>query len=281
MTELNWTAIAASPWVGFAGTVLGVVGLLASVFFYFRPPKIQRPATYKSTIRWFDGQHIPHRDIELRFRGQVVDKFVITHIAFWNAGKATIRSSDFAATSPLRLRVPLNVDILDVSLTGVTTEENGVRLCPLQPHEPFAEAVVDFAYFDHNDGFSVQVIHTGAPTNDIAFVGKLPGVKSFSQQSEFRVTRTLTSRIYLRNAFQYKSIWYRLMVLLYLLSIGVAGIWMLYLAAFSEFHWYHLFGLPLALVGLSAPFAILDDVSPPKALCDAVVGDHYGDVHQG
>lgn len=268
---MNWAQIIVNPWVGFAGTLFGVLGIIASVVFYFRTRKYQQPAYYKSSIGWYDGANVPHKDVSLTFRGRVIPRFTITHLAFWNAGNQTIRESDFAPASPLGLEIPEGAEVFDIRISAVTAHEIRASLESSDAIEAGEKRKipVHFDYLDADDGFSVQLIHDADSTSGFKFSGKLPGVSEFKSSTSYSRERGLISPLGYGPPFQPTSPMFK-WVLTPLLSLGLGGlgIWSIYWAAFREFHWYQVLG-GFMIVYLFIPFFVFSEATPPKALADA------------
>jgi hypothetical protein len=266
-----------NPWAGFVGTVLGVLGVALSIVFYLRSRRIQRPTYAKRSIRWFDGSDTPHSDLKMYFRDQQIQRFTITHLAFWNAGNQTIRKGDFATASPLRLHIPSELTLLDIRVTARTTSENSVLVIPpaVLPSHPASDIHIDFDFFDANDGFAVQLVHDGESTKDITLLGKLPGAPSIEQvgpggdvsRSFARVRSSFfrgSSRPFLRTPWFIKYVFMPISGL----SLGSIGFVSLYYMIWREFHWYQPFGL-IFLVYLLLPFAMFER-EPPFALIEGI-----------
>lgn len=268
---MNWTQIIANPWVGFAGSLFGVLGIIASVVLYFRTRKYQQPAYYKSSIRWYDGANVPHEDINLTFRGKTIPRFTITHLAFWNAGNQTIRERDFAPASPLSLEIPEGVEVFDIRITAVTAEE--IR-ASLETEEALKAGEkrnipVHFDYLDGDDGFSLQLIHDAESTSEFKFSGKLPGVSGFKSSASYSRERGLISPLGYGPSFQFNSPMFKwVFTPLVSLGLGGVGMWSIYSAVFKEFHWYQIFG-GFMIVYLFMPFIVFSELNPPKALAEA------------
>ena len=268
---MDWNQVIGNPWVGFTGTLFGVLGILASIVFYLRARRYQQPAYYKSSIRWYDGADVPHKDIKLTFRGKNISRFTITHLAFWNSGNQTIRESDFAPASPLRLVIPKDVEVFDIRVTAVTAPEICASLD--SPEVIVAgekkEIPVHFDYLDGEDGFSIQVIHDSRSVSGIKFVGKLPGVSSFRSSTSYKKNRGLLSPLGYRPAIPHTSgveKWVAMPMLF--MGLGGIGIWSIYWALFKEFHWYQVPGA-FMVIYLLIPFFLLSEVNPPKGLATA------------
>lgn len=270
---MDWNQIIANPWVGFAGTLFGVLGILASAIIYFRTRRYQQPAYYKSSIRWYDGANVPHKDIKLTFRGKDIARFTITHLAFWNAGNQTIRESDFAPASPLRLIIPDDVEAFDIRITAATAPEIRASLDSPEAIEAGAnkEIPVHFDYLDAEDGFSIQVIHDAKSPSGIRFDGKLPGVSKFRSSSSSSRNAGLLSPLGYRPAIRHASTMERWVAIpLFSLGLSGVGIWSIYWAFFKEFHWYQVPGA-LMVIYLFMPLLFLSEVNPPKALAESAL----------
>lgn len=266
---MDWNLIVTNPWIGFVGTVVGVLGIIASAIIYFRTHRYQQPAYYTSSIRWYDGANVPHKDIKLTFREKSIPRFTITHLAFWNAGNQTIRESDFAPASPLCLEIPEGIEVFDIRTTAVTAEEIRVSLDSTVAFEAGEKKniPVHFDYLDGEDGFSIQLIHDGKSASDIKFVGKLPGVAKFKSGVSYSGNWGLLTPMGYRPPIRHES-W--ALFLTMALGFGGIGIWSIYWALFIEFHWYQILGGMLTIY-LILPFLVHSEVNPPKALAEAAM----------
>lgn len=261
---MNIESIIANPWVGFIGTLLGIVGIVVSLVLYFRTRKFQLPACHKSSIRWYDGNQVPHADVRLTFQGRVIPRFSITHMAFWNAGNQTIRKSDFVSASPLRLKIPPNTEVFDIRVLSSTAPEIGASIAsPVSfPPGAFSEIPVHFEYLDPDDGFSIQIIHDAASPDEFEFVGKLPGVREFRSTARSQQTLQPYGAVLLHphNPTSLKFFLASISI-----ALGSIGVWSIYSAIFEEFHWYQLLGGAMVIY-FGLPFLVLSHPTMPTAL---------------
>lgn len=268
---MDLNQIILNPWVGFIGTVFGVFGVLISIIFYFRTRRFQQPAYYKSSLRWYDGTNIPHNDISLTFRGKEISRFTITHLVFWNAGNQAIRESDFAPASPLRLVLPEEAEIFDIRIIAVTASEIRASLDSPETIEAGAEKAipVHFDYLDGNDGFCIQVIHDSKSAEGIEFAGKLLGVSKFLSSTSFS-QKSFISQIVsdLQRIPSPSPLAKWITIAFACFSLGSVGVWSLYSALFSEFHWYQVLGAFMTIY-LFVPFLLFSEINPPRVLTDA------------
>jgi hypothetical protein len=268
---MDWNQLIINPYVGFVGTVFGVIGVLISINFYFRTRQFQQPAYYKSSLRWYDGSNIPHNDIRLTFRGKEISRFTITHLVFWNAGNQAIRESDFAPASRLRLTLPEDAEIFDIRIIAVTASEIRASLDSPETIEAGIEKVipVHFDYLDGNDGFCIQVIHNSKSTEGIEFAGKLPGVPKFRSSTSFLQKSIISQMVSdIQRIPSLPPLAKRITITLAFFSLGSVGLWSLYSAFFEEFHWYQVFGAFMTIY-LFLPFLLFSEIYPPMILTDA------------
>lgn len=269
--DMNWGSIIVNPWVGFLGTLFGIFGLLASVVIYLRTRRFQQPTYQKRSIKWLDVESFPHNEIKLTFRGKEIPRFTITHLAFWNSGNQTIRSSDFATTSPLCLRIPPTTEVFSIQVSACTAPE--IRADIDSPSSFITDAIRDipvgFDYLDAGDGFSIQVIHDSRSDSEFKFVGKLPGVSKFMTVTSL-FDRTLESATTISKYFhmQNSQLLFGISKLFFIpltIFIGLIGMASLYSAIFVEFHWY-LILVGILVVYLAIPFVIISEPTIPKKL---------------
>lgn len=252
---MDFNAVITSPWMGFAGTIFGVLSILLAIIIYLRTRRFQQPSCYASSNNWFDDKSIPHDEIKLTFRGKVVPRFSITRLYFWNSGNQTIKKLDFAPTSELRLKVPKDTEIFDIRITSTTAPEIQASLNPVSALTANSvEAIsINFDYLDANDGFVIQVIHDHDSTNDekFQFMGKLPGV------SKFKTIDTAS--------FFPESVFEKWLIPILFLTFGCIGAWSLYLSIFKEFNWNQVFGW-FFIIFFLALFSLLTEIKIPAAL---------------
>lgn len=260
------TQLVQNPWVGFAGMLIGI---LLSTYFFVRSRRFQQPAVSKNSLQWFDGRQIPHKDVQLVFRGTTVERFTITHLVFWNAGNLPIRWGDFAATSPLRVSISKGTTVFDISLTGTTSPELAVHLgeeCILA-NDGESAIPITFSFLDPNSGFSLQVIHDGKSDTGIDIKGKLPGVSEFKRSSFVTPSNRVALRFLRRPVGGQRA--FRFVATAYSLIFGSLGLAAVYKAVFEDFNWIAVPGGFLSLL-LLVPFLFVGQVYPPKALVEAL-----------
>jgi hypothetical protein len=119
-----------------------------------------------------DDKALPN-EVEISFRGQVVERLTRTHIVFWNSGKALLRGSDIVEDDPLRCECAEGSRILDARV--VTSTRPSTKFA-VQFNSNIPDRVAfTFDYLDPGDGAVVELLHTD-PERYPAIRGTMRGV---------------------------------------------------------------------------------------------------------
>lgn len=260
------TQIISSPWFTL---FCWISGILISVFLAFLFRQSKRPEYFSHSIRWYDGSDTPHKDIKLTFRGKCVPRFIITHVAFWNAGSETIREVDFVPAKPLGLEIPKDTEIFDIRITAMTASEIRARLDYSEAKELSKNVFlpIHFDYLDKNDGFSIQLIHDSKSGSDINLSGKIAGVSEIKPNALYSIERNGFSSLGRGPGSPFGGPIFKLKYLWAFIFSGFLACWSIYSATFDNFHWYQVAGVLFFVYVSILPF-LLSSVSPPKALVD-------------
>lgn len=161
------------PWLG---TVLGVVGLVAAVFFFLRSRRVTRLAYQVDsyTLLGVDSSILPSA-LEIRFSGQSVPRITASRVVVWNAGNTTVVGSDVVESDPLRLELDGEGSILQASIACATRKANDLRLDAGEKGS--SVLVLPFDFLDPEDGAHLRVLHSGG-RNALRLTGTIRGMRS-------------------------------------------------------------------------------------------------------
>lgn len=160
------------PWLG---TLLGIAGLGAAVFFYLRSRKVTNLTCQHDYVSLLsDGNAAFPKEIEIRFSGTPVNRVTAERIILWNGGNTTIEGQQVVASDPLRIQLSEG-QILRVDMLKATREVNAFHLVPRKGCLNIADVMFD--YLDPGDGASFQVLHSGGQS-DLGIRGTLRGIPS-------------------------------------------------------------------------------------------------------
>lgn len=154
---MDWVGKALNPqWVG---PLIGLVGVAVALILYRASRVGARPAYQSRALRLIgpDEKVLPE-EVEIRFKGQPVDRLTKTHIVLWNSGKALLRGSDIVETDPLRCDFSQGSRVLEVRVVKASRAANEFEARPV-PDLP-NRVLLTFDYLDLRDGAVVEILHT-------------------------------------------------------------------------------------------------------------------------
>jgi hypothetical protein len=164
--------------------VMAVAGLVAStaiaIFLYYRAKKEPRPV-YVVTGNTVVRAHA-EREIEVRYRDRDVPVVTRTVIAFWNAGRQSIRRADIVENHPLTVVLPDGADVLEARIVAVTRPDIDF-LVSWGPPTLMSDGAVEikthlvFSFLNHRDGGAIEILHTGDDPFAATVEGAIVGVK--------------------------------------------------------------------------------------------------------
>jgi len=177
--------------------IVGIIAFISSIYFYKKSKKNRHPTYIIRTINLIKEKIQKIETVEIRYSGEVVNNLSISKIAFWNDGKETINSTDIAQIRPIKVKINDEFQILDAKILFQKNEANDFKIQISNNHK-FID--VTFDYIDFEDGFVIQVYHTGNSSDDIHIEGQIKSVKSIIRKdvskslSPFSISRLLNKK---------------------------------------------------------------------------------------
>jgi hypothetical protein len=159
------------------GLILGVVGLVLSVIFFYRS-RHKRNAT-------FSMEHFPlisdnlqqnYDKLEIYYDKQIIKDLSATYVSFWNSGNVTIDRNDIAEARPLCLKMINQHKFFDVEVIKYSDKANGFHLVKKGESSYY----LNFDFLESKEGFTLKILHSGGK-DAIQLEGKIKGIKSISQ----------------------------------------------------------------------------------------------------
>ena len=145
---------------GWVGSVIGLLGIVAAAVTYFlgRQRSILAYRTKGLRLLGNTESGLPS-DVTVQYRGMNIPRLTKSLIVIWNFGEKTINGSDVVETDPLRVEMGDDSALLSILITKTSRDVIGVTLIPSLKSPGRAE--FSFKYLDPNDGFVIEVLHTG------------------------------------------------------------------------------------------------------------------------
>lgn len=143
--------------LGIAGVVVGLIGIILSVFFYFRS-KNKKILEYEITSTQLITKKMTSiPKLKVTIDNQPVKTLASTTIKFFNAGNQSIVFSDFATKEPLGITITGRLHSCDVSADNPNSTPNLVAI----DDKTF---YVKFDFLKQNQSFSITLLHDGKIT---------------------------------------------------------------------------------------------------------------------
>lgn len=167
-------------WSGWIGILIGAIGIFLSIYFYFRSIRAKRPYCLTFTHSITSASTVSVRGLEILYRGEPVQNLAVTKFVFWNAGSETINKSDVPDNTPFRIGVTGNAVLLNHSLEFLKNPSNSVTFLE---DDAGKGLLVQFDYFDRNDGFVLELLHTAESDKSVEVESTFKGAKPLVRRS--------------------------------------------------------------------------------------------------
>lgn len=155
----------------YIGLSLAVLGILISIFLYFRGKKhkcIQRRKNSISLISDKEIKNIP--DIKILYKENEIECLTVSKICVWNAGNEVIRNSDISPTNPLAINIDNDFEFYEYKILSVSDTD-----CGFSTQQDNKRIVISFAYLEPKQGIVIQITHSGKNSGSLHFSGKIIG----------------------------------------------------------------------------------------------------------
>ncbi|WP_233237423.1 hypothetical protein [Bordetella sp. LUAb4] len=167
--------------LGWVGTILGIIGIGLSVYFYLAAKSNKR-------LYWChegslllgraNGQLPP--GITVQYYDQQIPRLTRTRVWIWNPSDPTIHRADIESTDPLRIHFDTDGQILAATVQKSHRNVTGFFVAPA-PNSA-TDLVIEFNFLDRDDGALVEILHTGSSVRP-ELMGTVRGIpKGFSNK---------------------------------------------------------------------------------------------------
>jgi hypothetical protein len=165
--------------IGAVGTIASIAGLIFLLryarksssgkrIFYGVSENVPLASAFSTDVHRFTVLYGPKGEQE------EIQSAFLTEFRFANFGRDSIRADDFVPRNPVRLLVK-GCKVLDISMSGVAREANGIRLGEVETEGDKASVEVLWDYLDHKDGARLRVLSDGRPKK-LEMVGDIVGM---------------------------------------------------------------------------------------------------------
>ncbi|AKA36224.1 hypothetical protein [Flagellimonas lutaonensis] len=165
-------------WLNLIFLALTIISIVLTIFFYFKSKKKKTPTYLMKTFNLLKNKVSAIDKITIHYSKKPVKNLSVTMFSFWNHGNDVINYSDVSPKNPISLRTLNNTYILDARFLFLKNEANNFKF---EISEDKEMVTIFFDYFYRNEGFKMEIYHTGTSGQDIELDGSLkhlPKIKS-------------------------------------------------------------------------------------------------------
>lgn len=228
--------LARNPIIGFVSTIvgllLGVVGLLASWYFYRKSKAIRRANHLIGSYQILGPDGALRDHLQMSYKGYPVPSLTVSKVCIWNSGTVVLNRDDVAPKDPVRI-CEKGGRILDAEIIYQSDPISGVTVEQYSPDGRESWVNVDFDYIEPGKGFIVRVVHTGLGSAALQIAGTFKGSGPIKEEHPLDVA--------IKN---------RRSTTLIVLCFGVVAIWSLVFPMRGHPNVSEIFAVTSALLGL-------------------------------
>ncbi len=166
----------AEPWVSISGVLISVFSVILAVYFYRKSRVLKRPFCIISNRNVIDSSINKTSGLEVKYKGIDVSNLSVSSIVFWNAGSNTIRGEDIPQKTPFEITTNNGAVIYNVENRFVKRDSNAIEFTLSKGDSKKVD--IKFDFLDRNDGFILDVVHSGASAKalnlEATFIGSEP-----------------------------------------------------------------------------------------------------------
>lgn len=147
---------------------------LFTIWFFLLSRKQKRPYwTYRNNyIIGKTGEGIS--GIRILFSDKEVKQVTASKVFLWNKGRDAIKEQDIPKSDLVRLVFPKKIEILDIKLLNKSRDSISVELEKIDTEQNHI-INCNFNFLDKNDGFVLEILHTGGRDTQIEMAGTILG----------------------------------------------------------------------------------------------------------
>lgn len=146
--------------LGWVGSLVGILGIVLSIWVYFRSVRKAVPVVAFESIRLVGGTGSALPDaVTVLYQDRAVPRLTRSNVRLWNNGNLTLDGVSVAVVDPIRLEIEPDAEFLSVSIAKASRAVTQIR-ADILPTEP-NKVVIQFDFLDPSDGALIECLHTG------------------------------------------------------------------------------------------------------------------------
>jgi hypothetical protein len=167
--------------------VFGVLGILASLYFYIKSEKVGRISMNVDQVQAFDSSRLGNSPLWVLgpFAKQITQNIYVAVVTIWNSGDTKITPDDVRRSYYLRVNngtvIPLDIAAVKYSsenMDGFEVQSNGQ---------------ITWKNFDPGEAVQIRIVYTNDSKLPITLIGAAPGVRTtFAESTAIEELRNMS-----------------------------------------------------------------------------------------
>ncbi|GIO34662.1 MULTISPECIES: hypothetical protein [Paenibacillus] len=200
---------------GWFGTLIGIVGILVSIYFY-RKDKIGARLDYQmAELKILDHNNLA-LGMTVNYFDKPITRLIKTQIVIWNSGQKTIDGNEIVIDDQLKF----SFDSSEVLSCNIVLPSREINKCVVKKDEMYLNSFYfNFDFLDPKDGAVIEILHTGEEVYP-KFSGSIKGMKDRIRNrglTTYPIIQTTLKKARIINLL----IWIISLIILSLFTIGV------------------------------------------------------------
>lgn len=177
------TRFFSNPTVGGLGTVVGVIGILIAIYFYFEQKEFRALTYYLHPAKAIIVKADQASKLTATYDNNPVKTDIsVAQIAIWNQGKLSIRNNNIL--KPVVIYMAEKKPILEASIRKLSRDVINLQLRTEEAQK--GRISLSWQILEQNDGGIIQLIYAGGPDVDIRIDGVIEGQKEIKRIEFFK-----------------------------------------------------------------------------------------------
>lgn len=165
------------PLFNWLALLIGVAGVLASVYLYVRGKRTKEPFWAIRSHLLVEGYSTRFGGLDVTFGGKSIENLSVARVLIWNNGNQTIDRTDLQTADRIHIALASPAKLLDVRVLATNSPSEFSCIASSD-----TTATIDFEYLDRGQGAVVQLIHTGLSSKDVTVRGSAKGSRPPKQR---------------------------------------------------------------------------------------------------
>jgi hypothetical protein len=224
--------IAEHDWLGIAGLVVGIIGIVLAIYFYYRSKRKVRISYTVDRTQLLGGHaNVLPQEVTISYGDAKINNLTKDNLIIWNSGTEPITRTNII--SPTLICLPDDLKLLKISELKSSPSQNHISFLALNDTQKIH---LDFEYLEPRQGFNVELLLTGnggQPTLSGVILGMPNGFQHYEPQHPDNIlSLTAFSLMFLSGIIglvgllffdlQHKSTWFNYLITgILFLSIGL------------------------------------------------------------